>query len=629
MARLRYNGLTATLGADLLTADTTITFSGALTSAAGAVPTISGGDYIPLVIEGATSVEIVHLTAYTSGATTGAVTRAQESTTATDHASGTTIVNGLTVADMDELAAGAGSTGGVGDGDVGIEYGTITVTDFAARDDAVIQLDLDAVSHVSSDQATHPSVLHFPGGWNGYRYWMGFTPYVGGSDATEDPCVAVSNDRVNWSTPQGAANPLDDAPGGAQYNSDTELAISPDGTTLYLFWRQRNDAATGAEEIVYVRSTTDGVTWTAKQSVLTANKTAEQLASPAVLHDGTQWVMWTVDSVASPNVIKRRTASSVTGPWSAPTTCTVTGLPAGRDLWHLSVLKLGTQYVALLNDCNSGANGVGGKLYLMASTDQLAWTLNPTPITSQTFASKYDNLYRGTLVPTFENGRLEFDIWHGAWLASPHTEGIYYRRLAPASTSLTVQDENGTVATGVTQIDFQGAVVSAAAGSGEVVVTVTGDGTGSGGGGVAASQVQAYRSAALSVPSSSLTVIPFDAEDFDADGFHSTSTNPERFTVPTGLGGTYRIAAQVSTESAGGGSGKEYSLALYKNGASFAWSSFPMVSNQPTSIQIEALMSLADGEYVDLRMYQNSGAGVDLYTTANRRYCRLSMERVA
>lgn len=40
--------------------------------------------------------------------------------------------------------------------------------------------------------------------------------------------------------------------------------------------------------------------------------------------------------------------------------------------------------------------------------------------------------------------------------------------------SLTVQDENSTVATGVTQIDFQGAGVTAAAGTGEVVVTIPG-----------------------------------------------------------------------------------------------------------------------------------------------------------
>lgn len=48
------------------------------------------------------------------------------------------------------------------------------------------------------------------------------------------------------------------------------------------------------------------------------------------------------------------------------------------------------------------------------------------------------------------------------------------------SSSLTVQDENGTVATGVTQIDFQGAGVTATAGTGEVVVTIPGGGAGGG-----------------------------------------------------------------------------------------------------------------------------------------------------
>jgi hypothetical protein len=42
--------------------------------------------------------------------------------------------------------------------------------------------------------------------------------------------------------------------------------------------------------------------------------------------------------------------------------------------------------------------------------------------------------------------------------------------------SLIVQDENGNVATGVTQIDFQGAGVAATAGTGEVIVTVAGGG---------------------------------------------------------------------------------------------------------------------------------------------------------
>jgi hypothetical protein len=47
----------------------------------------------------------------------------------------------------------------------------------------------------------------------------------------------------------------------------------------------------------------------------------------------------------------------------------------------------------------------------------------------------------------------------------------------PLSSGLTVQDENGNVGTGVTQIDFQGAGVTATAGTGEVVVTIPGGGS--------------------------------------------------------------------------------------------------------------------------------------------------------
>lgn len=107
MARLRYNGLTAELGAALTSGDTTITFAAALTSAAGAVPTITGSDYIPLTILDATGAvsEIVSLTAYTTAATTGTITRAQESTTAAAHAIGDGVVHGVTIADF----TGAGS----------------------------------------------------------------------------------------------------------------------------------------------------------------------------------------------------------------------------------------------------------------------------------------------------------------------------------------------------------------------------------------------------------------------------------------------------------------------------------------------------------------------------------------
>lgn len=50
----------------------------------------------------------------------------------------------------------------------------------------------------------------------------------------------------------------------------------------------------------------------------------------------------------------------------------------------------------------------------------------------------------------------------------------------PPAAGITVQDENGNIATGVTQLDFQGAGVTATAGTGEVVVTIPGGTTGGG-----------------------------------------------------------------------------------------------------------------------------------------------------
>jgi hypothetical protein len=103
MARLRYNGLKGTLGASLTSSATAVTFGAALTHSNGtAVPTIAAGDYIPLTILNSTGdlSEIVYLTAYTSGATTGTITRGQEGTTGVAHSSGDKFVQGPTTTDV-------------------------------------------------------------------------------------------------------------------------------------------------------------------------------------------------------------------------------------------------------------------------------------------------------------------------------------------------------------------------------------------------------------------------------------------------------------------------------------------------------------------------------------------------
>lgn len=96
MARLRYNLLETTLGAQLNAAATSITFAAKLTAADGDIPTIASPDYLPLTIGD----EVVYLTAYTSEATTGTISRGEEGTTDATHSSGAAVENNPTALDF-------------------------------------------------------------------------------------------------------------------------------------------------------------------------------------------------------------------------------------------------------------------------------------------------------------------------------------------------------------------------------------------------------------------------------------------------------------------------------------------------------------------------------------------------
>ena len=82
-----------------------------LVAALPGVQTIVAPDYVPLSllspVTGLVS-EIVWLTAYTAGATTGTITRAQEGTTAATHAVGDVATHDATVYDFSSLSAGLG-----------------------------------------------------------------------------------------------------------------------------------------------------------------------------------------------------------------------------------------------------------------------------------------------------------------------------------------------------------------------------------------------------------------------------------------------------------------------------------------------------------------------------------------
>lgn len=106
--RLRYNLLETTLGASLTNVATSVTFAAALQEGGVNIPTIAAPDYLPLTIGGT---EVVWLTAYTAGATSGTIVRepAGESQDGIAHSSGETVSNNPTKQDFNYLRYSSGA----------------------------------------------------------------------------------------------------------------------------------------------------------------------------------------------------------------------------------------------------------------------------------------------------------------------------------------------------------------------------------------------------------------------------------------------------------------------------------------------------------------------------------------
>jgi hypothetical protein len=104
-------------------------------------------------------------------------------------------------------------------------------------------------------------------------------------------------------------------------------------------------------------------------------------------------------------------------------------------------------------------------------------------------------------------------------------------------------------------------------------------------------------------PSTSPFVITFANETFDTDGFHSTSSNTSRLTIPTGLGGYYQINAHLDTVSYNWG----YTVAwLYVNGVKAGstygvdFDQFARNNSSGNTVNLNAILKLAAADYVEL-----------------------------
>lgn len=259
-----------------------------------------------------------------------------------------------------------------------------------------------------SYQLTHPKVLYFPKGWNGYRYWMSMTPYPYEHDAYENPSIVVSNDGNTWAVPKGAKNPVTGLPPdvkkGGHY-SDPHLVLR--GNTMELWYRynialpnkKNRRLPNNAVNIYFRKTTADGVHWTAPQKLL---ESRDGHLSLCVNYENGIYKTWYATYGGQLCSASSKNATD----WDAPTTCTVP-LPKGYQPYHQDMLHYGSKYY-LLQTAEKTSNYTFA-LFLLTSDDGIHFT-GAKQLFPDGNRALYKNVsfYRSTLF--VKDGKLNFYV---------------------------------------------------------------------------------------------------------------------------------------------------------------------------------------------------------------------------
>jgi hypothetical protein len=132
-----------------------------------------------------------------------------------------------------------------------------------------------------------------------------------------------------------------------------------------------------------------------------------------------------------------------------------------------------------------------------------------------------------------------------------------------------------------------------------------------------------WNSTTVSAPNATETIMTFDSELFDTDGFHSTVSNTGRITIPTGKGGYYLVTGMIVFLASSGGM---RSCALFKNGGATALTdnALPNSASQANDAPwFSYIGNFAATDYLEIKGYQNSGAALNMRGAAY--YTRFSV----
>ena len=137
-----------------------------------------------------------------------------------------------------------------------------------------------------------------------------------------------------------------------------------------------------------------------------------------------------------------------------------------------------------------------------------------------------------------------------------------------------------------------------------------------------------YKTAAgQTIADSGVTIVNFDSSDIDNRSAVTTGAS-WKFTVPAGQGGVYQISALLTMVEGNGGI--NFTVDLFKNGTvstRLAWATTETTSPAQVSASGTTIISLAAGDYIDLRAAQDVGSPRILVNDS--KYNHISIQRVS
>lgn len=284
-----------------------------------------------------------------------------------------------------------------------------------------------------NNEIVHPSVLFFKSRWNGYHYWMAFTPYTQTNSDYENPSIVVSNDGINWIEPVGIVNPIVQKPIGG-YNADVNLFEDKYGEKIHCVYRER---ISGVSRVKIV-SSSDGINWTSPTEILyTAGK---DNASPCVFWDDNKYVMLTANLDSHPTTtLQMYTSESALSGWQHIKDISIPNIPSGSELWHFELRKYLGIYILVYTIASEGNFGSGGYLYMAKSKDLETWDTTEFPLLRSGTWDTY--FYKSTFAVSENSYGKYISLWYGAFDVS-NTWNVGYTEINIVPNLITQEKNN-------------------------------------------------------------------------------------------------------------------------------------------------------------------------------------------